>query len=148
MVKIKSAKTLIMVFSAAILFLAPHAAETSENNDSNIGKPGTWTHSQVDTCLKNAPKDFAAKTNCYYEHIAYCIVQIGEESRQTCYRDSLPWWISRLELLEENYPKLIRNLFAQEWETVCARADQDPQCHVDKITKVLLQYEYLNLHKQ
>lgn len=99
MVKIKSAKTSLKVVSAAISFLAPHAAETSENNDFKIGKPGTWTHSQVDTCLKISPKDFAAKTNCYDEHIAYCIVQIGEESRQTCYRDSLPWWISRLELL-------------------------------------------------
>lgn len=148
MVKIKSAKTSLKVVSAAILFLAPYAAETSENDDSKIGKPSTWTHSKVDTCLNTAPKDFAAKTNCYYAHIAYCIVQIGEENRQACYRDSLPWWISRLELLKEDHPKLIRNLFAQEWETVCARADQDPQCHVDKITKVLLHYEYIYLHKQ
>ncbi len=66
---------------------------------------------------------------------------IGISERKECYSESLPWWTKRIEILKQIDPKLVRNLFSQEWRIVCPSIEYDPQCHVDKMISVIFNYE-------
>ena len=127
-------------FCLAIVFTTYHS-HSSPVSDPKIGAPSTWSHEMLNVCLKKDHNSSLTILDCYSSYIVYCLEIIGISERKECYSESLPWWTKKIEALKQIDPKTVINLFSQEWQIVCPSIEYDPQCHVDKMIRVIFNYE-------
>lgn len=127
-------------FCLTIAFTTYHS-HSSPVSDPKIGAPSTWSHEMLNVCLEDAHKNLSKTLDCYSSYVVYCVEVIGISERKKCYSESLPWWTKKIEILKQKDPKLLINLFSQQWQIVCPSIEYDPQCHVDKMIRVIFNYE-------